>query len=75
MPCLGVGRGIHLRSEVVNEGLATRFAEKLARMRCDSQGQFVTPSLVFHGAPSQEQLLCRVATAITFLLAVIEIST
>ena len=55
-------------SEVVNEGLATRFAEKLAQMRCDSQGQFVTPSLVFHGAPSQE-LLCvvlpQLATAIT----------
>ena len=55
-------------SEVVNEGLATRFAEKLAQMRCDSQGQFVNPSLVFHGAPSQE-LLCvvlpQLATAIT----------
>lgn len=63
-------------SEVVNEGLATRFAEKLAQMRCDSQGQFVTPSLVFHGAPSQE-LLCvvlpQLATAITFLLAVTDI--
>ena len=63
-------------SEVVNEGLATRFAEKLAQMRCDSQGQFVTPSLVFHGAPSQE-LFCvvlpQLATAITFLLAVTDI--
>ncbi|CAJ1380159.1 unnamed protein product [Effrenium voratum] len=45
---------------VVNERLAERFAEKLEQMRIGS-GSFVTPSLVFHGAGSQEVLrsICR----------------
>ena len=38
---------------MVNERLAERFAEKLEQMRIGS-GSFVTPSLVFHGAGSQE---------------------
>ena len=37
----------------MNDALAARFAEKLTQMRGDV-GQLVTPSLVFHGAPSQE---------------------
>lgn len=40
-------------TKVVNDALAARFAEKLTQMRGDV-GQLVTPSLVFHGAPSQE---------------------
>ncbi|CAK8989087.1 Hypothetical protein (Fragment) [Durusdinium trenchii] len=41
---------------VVNDRLGARFERKLAQLRTHVTPSLVTPSLVFHGAPSQEVL-------------------